>query len=140
LVTNTITDEIFNIIRNPVYLDSILYNSYFDKLIALNTVADSIIASINFNVIPSQVCPYDSYFNNAMTLNIKVGNGVFPEYKTCDSNSDEPLTLNTKADNQIFPNGDEPLTLNLASNVADNTFNIQNPIFLDFDELTTQGF
>jgi hypothetical protein len=53
LVTNTIVDEIFDIIYNLVYLDSIPYDSYFDKLIALNTIADSIIASTNFDVIPS---------------------------------------------------------------------------------------
>jgi hypothetical protein len=124
LVANTMTDEIFDIVRNPVYPDSILCDSYFDGPMALNTVADGIIASTNFDVIPSQVCPCDSYFDDAMTLNTKVGNGVFPEYKTCDSDSNEPLTLNTEADNQIFPDGDEPLTLNLASNVADDTFDI----------------
>lgn len=97
MVTNTIADEIF--VRNLVYLDSIPYDSYFDGLIALNTVADGIIVSTNFNVILSQVCPCDSYFDNLITLNTEAGNGVFPKYITCDSDSDELLTLNTEADN-----------------------------------------
>jgi hypothetical protein len=67
-------DEIFNIIYNPVYLDSIPCDSYFNKLIALNTVADSIIISTNFNIIPSQVCPYNSYFNNLIILNTEANN------------------------------------------------------------------
>jgi hypothetical protein len=140
LVTNTMTDEIFDIVRNPVYPDSVPCDSYFNGPMALNTVADGIIASTNFDVIPSQVCPCDSYFDDPMTLNTEAGNGVFPEYITCDSDGDEPLTLNAEADNQIFPDGDEPLTLNLASTVADDTFDIQNPISPDFDEPTTQGF
>ncbi|KAF4632609.1 hypothetical protein G7Y89_g5520 [Cudoniella acicularis] len=82
-------------------------------------------------------CPYDSYFDDLITLNTEAGNGVFPEYITCDSDSDELLTLNTETDNQIFPNSDELLTLNLASTITDDTFNIHNPIFPDFDELTT---
>ncbi|KAF4634592.1 hypothetical protein G7Y89_g3521 [Cudoniella acicularis] len=131
------TDEIYDIVRNPVYPDSILCDSYFDGPMTLNTVADGIIASTNFDIILSQVCPCDSYFDDPMTLNAEAGNGVFPEYITYNS---EPLTLNTEADNQNFPNGDEPLTLNLASNVTDDTFDIQTPIFPDFDEPTTQGF
>ena len=140
LVTNTMADEIFDIVRNPVYLDSIPCDSYFDGPMALNTLADGIIASTNFDVIPSQVCPCDSYFDDPMILNTEAGNGVFPENIACDSDSDELLTLNTEADNQIFPDGDELLTLNLASNVTDDTFDIQNLIFPDFDEPTTQGF
>jgi hypothetical protein len=66
--TNTIADEIFDIIRNLVYPDSITCDSYFDGPMALNTVADGIIASTNFDIIPSQVCP-DSYFDEPMTLN-----------------------------------------------------------------------
>jgi hypothetical protein len=53
LIINTMTDEIFDIVRNLVYLDSIPCGSYFNGLITLNTVADSIIASTNFDVIPS---------------------------------------------------------------------------------------
>jgi hypothetical protein len=141
LVTNTMADEIFDIVRNPVYPDSIPCDSYFDGPMALNTVADGIIASTNFDVIPSQVCPCDSYFDDPMTLNTEAGNGVFPENIACDSDGDEPLTLNTEADSQIFPDGDEPLILNLAtSTVADDAFDIQNPIFPDFDEPTTREF
>lgn len=103
-------------------------------------MADGIITSTNFDVIPSQVCPCDSYFDDPMTLNTKAGNGVFPEYITCDSDGDELLTLNTEADNQIFSDGDELLTLNLASTVADDAFDIQNPIFPDFNEPTTREF
>ncbi len=54
LVTNTMTDEMFNIVRNPVYPNSILHDSYLDGPMPLNTVADGIIASTNFDVIPSQ--------------------------------------------------------------------------------------
>jgi hypothetical protein len=50
------------------------------------------------------------------------------------------LILNTKADNQNFPDSDELLILNLASTIIDNTFNIQNPIFPNFDELMTLEF
>jgi hypothetical protein len=90
-------------------------------------VADNIIASINFNIILSQVCPYNSYFNKLITLNTKAGNEVFLKYITCDFNSDKLLTLN-----EIFLeyiacnfNSDELLTLNLAiSIIVDNTFNI----------------
>jgi hypothetical protein len=60
---------------------------------------NSIIVSTNFNIIPSQVYLYDSYFDDIITLNTKVSNRVFPEYKTCDSNSNELLILNTKANN-----------------------------------------
>jgi hypothetical protein len=44
-------DEIF--IYNLVYLDFISCDSYFNGLMALNIVADGIIASTNFNVILS---------------------------------------------------------------------------------------
>jgi hypothetical protein len=63
LIINTITDEIFNIVYNLVYLDSIPCDSYFNGLIALNTVTNNIITSTNFNVILSQVCLCNSYFN-----------------------------------------------------------------------------
>jgi hypothetical protein len=78
---------------------------------AFNTVADDIIANINFNIIPSQVCLCDSYFDNLITLNTKADNRVFLEYIVYDSDGDKLLTLNTKADNQIFPANDELLTL-----------------------------
>jgi len=143
--TNTMAHETFDIIRNPVYPDSITCDSYFDGPMALNTVADGIIASTNFDIIPSQVCPCDSYFE-PMTLNTEAGNEVFPEYIACDSDGDEPSILN-----EVFPeyiacdsDGDEPLTLNLAtSTVVDDTFDIQNPIFSDYphlDEPTTREF
>lgn len=121
--TNTIADKTFNIIRNPVYPDSITCDSYFDRPMALNTIADGIIASTNFDIIPSH---YDSYFDEPMTLNTEAGNKVFPEYIVCDSNSDEPLTLNLAT-----------------STIANDTFNIQYPIFSDYpylDELTTREF
>jgi hypothetical protein len=111
--TNTMAHETFDIIRNPVYPDSITCDSYFDGPMALNTVADGIIASTNFDIIPSQVCPCDSYFE-PMTLNTEAGNEVFPEYIACDSDGDEPSILN-----EVFPeyiacdsDGDEPSTLN----------------------------
>jgi hypothetical protein len=91
---------------------------------ALDIVADSIIASINFDVILSQVCLCDSYFDDSITLNTETGNGIFLEYITCDSDSNKPLALNTEADNQIFLDSVELFILNLASIVADNTFNI----------------
>jgi hypothetical protein len=125
--TNTIADEAFGIVRNPVYLvypDSIPCDSYFDRPIALNSMADGIIASTNFDVILSQVCPCDSYFDDPITLNTEAGNGVFPEYITYNPDGDELLTLNTEADNQIFPDSDELLTLNLVSTITDNTFDI----------------
>lgn len=130
LVTNTITDKIFDIIYNLVYLGFIPCDSYFDGLIALNTVAYSIIASTNFNVILSQVCLCDSYFNDLITLNTKADNRVFPEYIAYDSDDNKPLTLNTKADNQIFLAGDKLLTL----------FNIQNLIFSDLSKPLTLNF
>jgi hypothetical protein len=128
--TNTMADETFDIIRNPVYPDPITCDSYFDGLMALNTVADGIIASTNIDIVPSQVCPSDSYFDEPMTLNTEAGNEVFPEYIACDSD------------------GDEPLTLNLAtSTVAGGIFDIHNAIFPDYtmcdpdlDEPTTRGF
>ncbi|KAF4629752.1 hypothetical protein G7Y89_g8392 [Cudoniella acicularis] len=42
------------------------------------------------------LCPYDSYFDDLITLNIEAGNGVFPEYIIYDSDSDELLILNTE--------------------------------------------
>jgi hypothetical protein len=153
--TNTMADETFDIIRNPAYPDPITCDSYFDGLLALNTVADSIIASTNIDIVPSQVCPCNAYFDEPMTLDTEAGNEVFPEYIACDSDGDEPMTLNTEAGNEGFPeyiacdsDGNEPLTLNLAaSTVAGGILDIHNAIFPyytmcdpDLDEPTTQGF
>jgi hypothetical protein len=122
--TNTMADETFDVICNPIYSDPITCDSYFGGPMALNTVADGgIIASTNFEIIPSHC---DSYFDEPMTLNTEAGNEVFPEYISCD------------------PDGEEPLTLNLAtSTVVNDTFDIQNPIFSDcphLDEPTTREF
>jgi hypothetical protein len=130
MATNTMVDETFDVIHNPVHPDSITSDSYFDGPMALNTVADGIIASTNFDIIPSQVCPCDSYFDEPMTLNTEAGNQVFPDY----------IARN--------PDGDEPVTLNFAtSTVADDTFDIQNPLFPGYmmcdphlDEPTTREF
>ena len=138
-------NKTFNIIYNPVYPDSITYNSYFNRLIAFNTIVDSIIANINFNIIPSQVYSCDSYFE-PIILNTKTGNEVFPEYIIYDSNNNKLLTLN-----EIFPNyiiydsdSNKLLTLNLVtSTIINNIFNIQNPIFSNysyFNKLITQEF
>jgi hypothetical protein len=140
LVTNTIVDEIFNIIRNLVYPDSISCDFYFNGLIALNTIVDGIIVSTNFNIIPSQVYSCNSYFNNPIIFNTEVGNGVYPENIVYDSDSNKLLIFNIEADNQIFPDSNKLLILNLANNITDNTFDIQNPIFPDFNKLITQGF
>jgi hypothetical protein len=56
-----------------------------------------------------------------MILNTEAGNGVFLE---CNSDNDELFKLNIKKDNQIFLVGNELLIFNLASTIADNTFNI----------------
>ena len=144
--TNTMVDETFDIIRNPVYPDSITSESYFDGPVTLNTTADGIIANTNFDIIPSQVYPCDSYFDEPMTLNTEAGNEAFLEYIAWDTDGDEPSTLN-----EVFPeyiacdsDADEPLTLNLAtSTLVDDTFDIQNPIFSDhphLDEPTTREF
>jgi hypothetical protein len=53
LITNTIINKIFNIVCNLVYLNVISCDSYFNGLIALNTIVNGIITSTNFNVIPS---------------------------------------------------------------------------------------
>lgn len=106
LVTNTIVDKTFNIIYNPVYLDFITCDSYLG-LIALNIIINSIIISINFNIILSQVYSYNSYFNKLITLNTKAGNEVFLKYIKCDSNNNKLLILNL-----------------VISTIINNTFNI----------------
>jgi hypothetical protein len=120
LVTNTITDKIFNIVCNLVYPDSIPCDSYFNRPIAFDTVANGIITSTNFDVILSQVCLCNSYFNQPITLNTKANNRVFPEYTVYNFDNNKLLTLNLAT-----------------STVADNTFDIQNLIFLNPDKLLT---
>jgi hypothetical protein len=125
--TNTMADKTFGIIYNPVYPDFITCNSYFDGPMALITTIDGIIASTNFDIILSQVCPCNSYFNKLITLNNEASNEVFFKYIACDFNSDKLSTFNEVFLKYIAcdSDSDKLLTLNLAtSTIVNNTFNI----------------
>lgn len=121
LAANTMENEAFNNIRNPVYADPLIC----DEPMAFNAVANDITASTNFDIFFNQVCPCDLDFDEPMTLNTWSDNQAFPHYTSCDSDGNEPLTLN--------------LATSTVTGVGDAHDN-QNLIFPDFDEATAREF